>query len=47
MEIGAIVGALVGLLYDGTAVPMALVLAGCATGSLLAYLLLTREPRAD
>lgn len=44
---GAIVGALVGLLYDGTAVPMALVLAGCATGSLLAYVFLTREPRAD
>jgi len=43
---GAAVGALVGLLYDGTALPMAFVLAGCGVGAVLSYALLTREPRA-
>ena len=34
---GAAVGALVGLAHDGTALPMALVLAGCAIGSAAAF----------
>jgi len=37
---GAALGALVGLLYDGTAVPMALGLAGCAIGSAASFWLL-------
>lgn len=43
---GASVGALVGLLYDGSALPMSFVLAGCGVGAILTYFLMTREPRA-
>ena len=43
---GASVGALVGLLYDGTALPMAIVIAGCGLGAILTYLLMTRDLRA-
>ena len=43
---GALIGALVGLLHDGTTRPMALVIAACALGSAAAFWLLTREKRA-
>lgn len=39
---GAAVGAAVGILHDGTAVPMALVIAGCALASAAAYWTMTR-----
>jgi len=41
---GAAVGALVGLLHDGTALPTAYVIAGCAMASAASYWFLTRAP---
>lgn len=45
---GAAIGALVGLLHDGTAVPMAVIIALCGLGSAAAFWLMTggRPPRA-
>ncbi len=40
---GALIGAAVGLLHDGTAAPMALVIAGCSVASAAAFWLLTPE----
>ena len=43
---GALIGALVGVLHDGTTRPMSLVIAACALGSAASFWLLTREKRA-
>ncbi len=40
---GAVVGALVGLLHDGTAIPMAAVIAGCAILSAASFWFLTHD----
>lgn len=40
---GAAVGALVGILHDGTAMPTAYVIAGCAVASAASYWFLTRD----
>ena len=42
--LGAVAGALVGLLHDGTAVPMAAVIAVCGVGGLLALRTLVGQP---
>ena len=41
---GAAVGALVGILHDGTALPTAYVIAGCAMASAASYWFITRAP---
>lgn len=40
---GALIGALVGILHDGTPVPMAVVIAGCGLASAASFWLLARE----
>ncbi|MDA0652748.1 MAG: Bcr/CflA family multidrug efflux transporter, partial [Proteobacteria bacterium] len=40
--LGAAVGALVGILHDGTALPTAYVIAGCAVASAVSYWFMTR-----
>lgn len=40
---GAAIGALVGVLHDGTTRPMALIIAACALGSAAAFWLMTRD----
>lgn len=40
---GAVIGALVGVLHDGTTHPMALIIAACALGSAAAFWLMTRD----
>lgn len=42
---GSLMGAAVGLLHDGTAVPMTMVIAGCAVGSAAAFWWLTPDRR--
>lgn len=45
--VGAATSALVGALYNGTAFPMAAVIAGCGCGAFMVYMLLVgRRPRA-
>jgi DHA1 family bicyclomycin/chloramphenicol resistance-like MFS transporter len=44
--IGGAVGPLVGVAGTGTALPMALIIAGCAGGAVLAFALLTRRRAA-
>ena len=41
---GAVVGALVGLLHDGTAIPMAYVIAACGLASAASFWFLVRRP---
>lgn len=43
--IGATIGALVGFLHDGTAIPMAFTVAGCAVASAAAFWLMTSDRR--
>ncbi len=43
MSAGALTSALVGKAYDGSALPMALLVAGCGVGALLSYLLLVPQ----
>ena len=40
---GAVVGALVGYFHDGTALPMACIIASCVIGSALAFWFLTDD----
>lgn len=45
--IGAAVGALVGMMYDGTAAPMALIIAACVIGSAASFWFMSAERNGD